>query len=531
MQTPFSPNDSTSNIYSQAFDHWKAVHELLITNPDAYLAECTQLDSILQQPGAREWSGLEDSLVTVDSVVALLNLLPAMWPHTRAILGAVRNRSRKLVPLNRLPAELVVRILSLADTDCLASCQYNSFDEKQYRLPPVICVSVASKWLRDIVTSAPSLWTHLDLAMGEPYEEMYMHRARTYLRYSEQLLLYVHVAEDEAIKQRQAADIIGFLTPFMHRVVSLELHVAAHFIREIMLGLFNNLTSCQVRELCLSARDAFTKLVDSSFYNELFDGRFDRFLQPLRALNIRGAAPPLDSVAFRGLTVLKLYGCEFSKPTPTFSQIISVLAACPELRALTLVACKYQVAPGMLGRVSLPRLELLDLRQVAADTVMSFLACIVPGPSLPTFGVTLEQGMSEARLTSLRRFIKRLNVRRLCLKRHLFSPSLTWPPVLTDCEFPAVEELALCSFEFRQLGVEHSLAASRFPSLRRLHLLGCHPTPDDCRHLLDSSAIRAVYVDHFRYGVAESSIVPPMQCRDYLSFCRGEGHFEWPLYG
>ncbi|KAG8736457.1 endoplasmic reticulum retention protein, partial [Ceratobasidium sp. 414] len=123
-----SLNNDTSDIYSQAFDRWESTDEQqLITDPDAYLAECTQLDAILQQPGAREWSGLEESLVVVDAMVALLNIEPILLPHICATLGGIRNRSRKLVPLNKLPAELVVRILLLVDTDCLASHNYNSF--------------------------------------------------------------------------------------------------------------------------------------------------------------------------------------------------------------------------------------------------------------------------------------------------------------------------------------------------------------------------------------------------------------------
>ncbi|KAG8737809.1 hypothetical protein FRC12_017015 [Ceratobasidium sp. 428] len=112
------PNNEPSSIYSQVFDHWRVAYERLITTSGDFLAECSHLDSVLKQPGARNWPLLEESLVYVDTALASLNTWASHIRGALAILGTARNQSKSLVPFKQLPFELIVNILSLTATKC-----------------------------------------------------------------------------------------------------------------------------------------------------------------------------------------------------------------------------------------------------------------------------------------------------------------------------------------------------------------------------------------------------------------------------
>ncbi|KAG9080497.1 hypothetical protein FRC06_006506, partial [Ceratobasidium sp. 370] len=73
---------------------------------DNFLDEYVNLDSALQQPGVGGWSELDTTLAHVDTIVSSPEAHPQIR-DARATLGVIRNRSRLLVPLDKLPAELI----------------------------------------------------------------------------------------------------------------------------------------------------------------------------------------------------------------------------------------------------------------------------------------------------------------------------------------------------------------------------------------------------------------------------------------
>ncbi|KAG9085932.1 hypothetical protein FS749_004003 [Ceratobasidium sp. UAMH 11750] len=498
-----SPDNHTPNIYSQTFNRWKTIYEQLTSTFDSFLAETISLDLAFQQPGAREWSGLEDSLVRVDTAFASLGIWTSRIRDTRSTLGTIRNQSRSLVPLGRLP---------------------NEREDELYQPSPLVSVSVASKWLRSITKSAPSLWTHIDLAIGEPYEAACLRRGRSYLRYSEQRPLYVHIIHTK--HGFRDAGVINLLAPHAYRIALLDLQIDEFRAEGIVLKLFGNIASCQIKEFCLNDYTEHEE-PDPNPCGRFFDGRLAEFFRSLQVVSVYGPALSLDSAAFRGLTALKFIVNSAAGFPPPLAQLRDILVACPGLRALTIAFYWLQVDPEMpVEPVFLPQLELLDLRRENTDELLGLVSCIIPGSNALTFGASFND-MPEGEITVLQNFIKQSNVTKLLLD----SPSLADIPTVQPfprftTKFPAVQELALAEYDLQRLATERSL--DTFPSLHTLHLLHCKPDPDSYHQLLDSSSVQVVYADESSYEKL-SEVGSSVQYRSYFSACQGEGYLEWPL--
>ncbi|KAG8737174.1 hypothetical protein FRC10_008482, partial [Ceratobasidium sp. 414] len=480
--------------------HWKNIYDNLVSSLDHFLSESEHLDSVLQQDGAREWSGLEESLAYVDAAYASLDAWSLQIDRTRRILGRVRNRSRLLVPFNKLPAEVVVHILSLADTDCIFKYRNWLHKPLEYQPSPLANVLVASKWLRDVAASAPSLCTHVDLSVNEPYEAAYLHHARSCLEFSGQQPLDVHVLDDTRESQRRSMGVIRTLAPHAHRISSLNIEAEEPVMNEILTNLFGNASTCQMP-----------------------DGHLNEALQPLRVIMIDGAAPPLHNLSFRSLAVLKLSVFHPEGTSSTLGQFRSFLATCPELRALTLILSQFDTDLEPPNEpVFLPKLELLDIRQVGRYELLWLLSCITPGSDALTLSMGSYSLMSEDDPTQLQRFIANSNVTRLHLE------DVKWPSEFSRIEFPAIQELALSDYDFSVLAGGAPLDARRFPSLHTLHLLRCNPGSDIYHPLVDLSAIRLICADEPSYKLL-SGVVPSVQCRSYPRISQVKDDLEWPV--
>ncbi|KAG8767560.1 hypothetical protein FRC12_006176 [Ceratobasidium sp. 428] len=433
------------------------------------------------------------------------------------------------MPLDKLPAEIVSNLLSIVDTECIVGHRNRKDIEDPWF--PLATILAVNKSLRNSIISTPLLWTHVDLAIGCNHEAAYMGYAQSCLRYSGQQLLYVHVANksnDYKHYGRQAADIVALLTPHAHRIVSISFHLAYNVAAEILSQLFGSVASYQTRELCLN--DGY---ISGARYHgdNLFDARLDTgFLQRLESISIKGPFLPLQSVAFCGLTALKLFVQGTITPPPTLIQLADVLAACPELRALSLFIHDFDLSSGVsINPVLLPKLELLDLRTTDTDELFRWLSFVRPGSSTLTLSICADPYISEDETAILHHFISQSNVTRLLLENvYTASDVSELPPLLTRA-ISALQELALREYDLHDLTGKYPLHLDRFPSLRTLHLLHCTPYLDNWSALIDSSAIQVVYVDqHCPRSLLEGA--PRLvKIRDYSMICEGEGDLEWPL--
>ncbi|KAG8696483.1 hypothetical protein FRC09_008484 [Ceratobasidium sp. 395] len=514
------------------FNHWKSVYERLVSTLDEFLAECSQLDSVLEQPGAYKWSGLEEALQYVDHTPALLHeTWSSRMREAGAVLGTVRNRSKLLVPLNKLPSELIVYVLSMLDVDCATGHDPGT----DVSLFPLTDVSMVSKQLRSITTSAPSLWIHVDFLIDGLNEAACLSHARSCLRYSRHQSLYVHAFDDKRTKHHSSAGIIASLAPHVHRIISVSLNVVSHLAKEILLGLFSDITSSHTRELFWDDPFwAYYNLAGSDagpdFRDGALSGRLDGFLEALKVVEIRGPYLPLQHVAFRGLVILRLWASESVESPPTLAQFAGVLTACPELRVLRLIDIQFDTRSSVpIQAVFMPKLESLDLQCTPTNELLGLLSCVISGSDRFALGVWATPDMLEYETAKLSGIINQLNVTRLyfnCFWAEDRMPNQA-PPLLTHV-FPSVQELALRCYDYQPLVDIRPTDVSRFPSLHTLHLLGCQPATFILRSVIHSPALQVVYTDYIDSQPPPEAI-PLVQHRSYPVVYQTEGSLDWPV--
>ncbi|KAG8696920.1 hypothetical protein FRC08_006843 [Ceratobasidium sp. 394] len=534
-----SPPDGTSNMYSEVFNRWESVYGLLVSTLDSFLVECTNLDLALQQSSAGKWpEHIEKSLISVDAAFTSLESCHSKVHDARMTLGTARNRSKALVPLNRLPAEVIVHISALADAGSIIDPQYDVGHYGERPLPPILSLSAVNRHLRDILTNAPSAWTRLNLVIDEPQTTDLCY-ARSCLKYSRQLPLYVRIGSTTD-EEGNPTNLLNLLAPHAYRIVSLNLQTSLYWAEGVLRGLFSKSSSCQVRELCVNAStDDETEQISRWILRLVTAGDLDGLLQPLEVLGILGFYTPLDTPIYHGLTVLRLapFGPDRPTPRPTLLQLSSVLAACPELCNLALMSCDFDTGLEAVEPVCLPKLRVLDLRTTLGEELMAIVSCISLGSNPLAFSVSVDPDMPEVGITRLRQFMKQSKVTRLCvdatpaciLKRSKLDWLLASPPG----ELPPIQELALCHYGFADFSIKRLLGTDRFPSLWKLHFMGCNSLNSDiCGQILETSAIRVVQKDQTRFASKSdlSGIALPVENRRYSTFCSGEGDLEWPVY-
>ncbi|KAG8693671.1 hypothetical protein FRC09_010362 [Ceratobasidium sp. 395] len=265
----------------------------------------------------------------------------------------------------------------------------------------------------------------------------------------------------------------------------------------------------------------------------MFSGYLDGFLRPLQSVTIKGPFPPLQSVAFHGLTTLRLSPQNPPTPPPTLAQLTSVLTACPELRTLALFYCRFDTSSrASIEPVLLPKLELLDLRRAKIDELTALLSCIIPGSNTLTLSIWADPYIPENEMIKLHCFINQFNVKRLYLESYYYAHEERKPLQLLLQTFPALQELALCDYDLNFIPVEHPLSTDRFPRLHTLHVLpSCIIDSDNWHKLVGSSAIRVLYTT---LGCPDRETIPKdfplVKDHDCFSTYGGSNRdFEWPL--
>ncbi|KAG9097792.1 hypothetical protein FS749_005487 [Ceratobasidium sp. UAMH 11750] len=508
------------------FDRWKCAYDQLVSAMDNFVAGCVNLDSALQQPGASSWSELDSVLAVVDATVSSLEAHPKIR-SARAILGAIRNRSRSLVPFNKLPADLIVYTMSFVNNNCAIDYYWEISGGELQPSHPLASVLLVNKPLRDLLIRTPSLWTHIDLFPTGPHETTYRRYAQACLKYSGESPLHVHIMEEEPSNSPEITSLVGLLGPHTHRIVSLYLRLSVSLQRKILLGLYEYTTSSRLKNLCLAD---YSPRVDKDLCDRLFDGRLDGLLQSLRGLAVIGRLTSLNGSVYRGLASLKLISRMQPREKPTKLQFTNVLAACPQLRVLALLHCVFEPTPGVpIQPVFLPNLELLDLRLAEAGGLLDILSCITLGPNAIAFGMGFDSDMSEREMATLEDFFKHSTVTRLCIDCLRRDEGLDWVFSFSARIFANVQELALNGFDLMGGVGWRPLDTRRFPALHTLHLLACQFDADICCRLLESSAVQTLQADRTSYVGDLLGVVQSVTYRTYSSLCEGENDLEWPI--
>ncbi|QRW05614.1 F-box-like domain protein [Ceratobasidium sp. AG-Ba] len=536
METPSkyeSPHvRSTQDSYSQSFSHWKSVFERFTLTLDMFLAESINLDSVLKQRDAQTWGHLEASLTYIDEVYKSLETRCSQVQKAREVLGTIRNRSRSLAPLNILPVETVYRILRYAGADCINDRE-DPQSLKGCTPSPLQNLLITSKYLREVSTGRPSLWTHIDLVLDNKLSRPYMRHAKSCLRYSAQLPLQIHIAENVDLNEKSPVeDVVKLLARCIRQIISLDLRVSISLAPSIILGLYRDKPAihCQLNELFIVDRESDSRWLSPDFYESFFGYSWNRFSLPnLVMLGIYAPYIPLSSPVYRGLTALKL-APHYTKHTPlrpTLPELVGVLNACPDLRSLSLIGCEFQKLnrSDKIKPMRLSKLEILDVRKTFKEDLIQLLSCISTSSSELALSISFNPEMSETETNALSLFIVQTNVTRLMLDatRYYGSGSVTW---LLQ-ELPTVRELAVSQYNLNRPPRE---LFSRLSCLQTLHLIWCPYTPEGLRPALECSSVQSLGINHEQWQFHKLvGSVPRLEWREYPITTHRGVEFEWPV--
>lgn len=343
---------------------------------------------------------------------------------------------------------------------------------------------VCVRW-RNLSSSTPALWTHIDLGIDQLQATNFAFQAQRSLERAGQLPLYVHAECDR--KPSDTRTLVSLLAPYANRIISLDLYGNTLTSRSILLGLFSRPYRGSVRHLHLYDENDEEPYEPRSglFLSDLLD----EFLLSLSSLSLYGPSLDHNSPAFHGLTDLPVI---FSGMYVTPNQLAQILAACPELCSLTFLA--LLLAPGKppANAANLPRLQTLDLRCTAFNDVVTITSCISPkkGLSLSLSLNMLDDDSRMHHLSPLSSFFKQFHIARLFLN----ADHVSLDPALHSLKtpLPSLGELALDGDLLRDSLVNGFFLVLRFPRLHTLHIIGKIVSTESTR----SNACMLAYSNH-----------------------------------
>ncbi|KAF8603328.1 hypothetical protein BDV93DRAFT_544783 [Ceratobasidium sp. AG-I] len=422
------------------------------------------------------------NLTSTDATLSPINSSPSRLCQTRPILSTPHARDFPSLTINDLPTEILCYIFKLAKVYC-------TIDALSYHIVPSFLDRDKPRSLfspDNISPVTPSLWTHVDLSIGRLQDTNLAFHAQRSLEHAKQLPLHIHVDSNRETGDSRA--VIDFLAPYANRIASLDLSGNVLTARSILLDLFGTPYRGSVQHLYLHDEDykRLQELQDGLFSS----GLLDEFLLSIPSLTLEGPALDYNSPAFRDLTELAII---FSDMRPTPYQLTQILAACPALCSFTLIS--ISLTPGDLPRntADLPNLQVLDLRCMSLDDVVTVTSCIIPRRGLSiSFTLSTDDDSYIDDLSPLLSFFKRFHIARLFLNADYVSDELDLETALCSLgePLPSLEELALDGDLLRDSEIEGGLLTERFPRLRTLHVIGSAVPVDQLKIMLASSPIQ-----------------------------------------
>ncbi|KAG8698832.1 hypothetical protein FRC09_006997 [Ceratobasidium sp. 395] len=316
---------------NSALNEWKHACALLSNTINFYASACAALKTTCAVPVYRSsgYPRIEETLLTVNSHLELLELEEEKLRDTRALLTTLRNKSTTLAPVNKLPQEILSYVFFLAKSHCVHDEDFGSHG------PTIVC----SHW-RHVAMNTPNLWTHIDIGPGIPERlaQLLLERTKDYP-------IYVHAHEPDANPsgnqsslEDEAKMAIDLLKPHIHRVRGFIIQsrkTSSSFISAMIKLWLSRGSPSFSKYLLVSrppARDVLrVRTTKSQSANPTSrPKKVERVLLTLDVLHLQGLTISYDSNAYQGLTDLRL---DFTKhsgdsiPVSHFANILSSSSA------------------------------------------------------------------------------------------------------------------------------------------------------------------------------------------------------------
>ncbi|KAG8791612.1 hypothetical protein FRC12_008674 [Ceratobasidium sp. 428] len=372
---------------NDAFSQLDVTQNQLILALSAFHGACAQLyeTAIKVQSTGETYSALDDRLGQMGKRLDSLSVTEEELAQSHSFLRRTRNISKTMIPINRLPGELLAHIFEL-----VVSHQYTTKTAKANAQPNALATipSVCHSW-RQLAIRTPRLWTYIDLT-GYNHPASMLNRATLWSQRARDVPVHLRLTRFRFFEDQELpSELRNISTRAVSFIISPptdEAYIRDFFNHYDLLGRSNTL---QMITMWPTRGPKLSSHVDWS-----------RFLPDT-------------------LTSLKLDHTS-ANITPTLDELMSLLSRTRNLH--TLILRNVPVASGSrtsYPEIHLPHLEYLEsyphhaTRPSYSGVTKQLMQSIVPGPNDIEAWVEMGEPDDDEHDSAMHRFFTRSRVTRL----------------------------------------------------------------------------------------------------------------------
>lgn len=441
----------------ETLNNIRSTGDILGASLDQYVALCSTLESHAHPIPESLSHLIDDEFAALDSIEMRLR-------KARFALGSAKNRSPALVPINKLPPEILTRIFGLVlDASRRDYDQPGGTVKCGFPKYPDVFLYVCSHW-RQIATSTAILWSHIDIISRYVHTKGILTRAKTLVTLAGQYLLNLHIigATEQGLDVcalPNTSALFQFFSDIAPRIQSLKL-ITFVFSSSHLSMLQTCLVHCTpgvLTELIIrpslqvgqrsEPRSGFLEArgeaeLRSSWKMNIQQDQLEALLVPIKVLHLRGIYLRWSSKAYHGLAELRLLSVTTDTPiTITEAQFVGILESSPQLRILHFDIEIEESLPkdAAITPVHLNSLEVLDISLMRPELNGTMLRWLATGTRPLTVGFCFNTTKALLSDDETKRFFSRSYTTKLTVTSNCVND---WPPHLLSLS-PYLEILAL----------------------------------------------------------------------------------------
>ncbi|KAG8913087.1 hypothetical protein FRC02_005648 [Tulasnella sp. 418] len=350
----------------KALSSWNAVVSNLLSSISSYSSTSVSLlEKVYTEGKGRHDIPLEEALVHIDKQLQAIDNAHKLLQSCQQKLLAHRNTSHTLVPINRLPWEILSRIVvlgtegdkemdsrlsdyyeaeqihewdnisELGEVDWIAGGQEEAYEGGSvYSICPYgefvpfprLFAQVCRKW-RNVALSTATVWTTIDFSKNSDWVKELLTRSKGC---PITVVMNLEGIPSSSLDE-QCSDMFLQIDPHVSRVESLHLTTSHHLYIKEMLDRWAASWSRSnpfLRRLSIRAAKV-PGLIELSNQDEV--SKYRDFMKKVQELEIHGVSISWDDSIFQNLTSLKLTGIGLGRESPTTMQIYQFLSSSPNL--------------------------------------------------------------------------------------------------------------------------------------------------------------------------------------------------------
>ncbi|QRV97045.1 F-box-like protein [Ceratobasidium sp. AG-Ba] len=476
--------DTHPDIYTQAARHWKLARDALSHAIDDFLDASDNLYNVLAIPShtPTSYHSLTQTFLSIDSELRLLRMDVDKLAQTHLALCRERNKSKTLVPVHRLPQEILSTMMIAACARLTRSDR--EYDNQRYSSPFTLS-SVCSSW-RQVALNTPRIWSFIDVIAESqtPRDDTYRLPALLVER-SGNAPLYFSVRDDtnprikdiRALNNSELQDLIDFLEPLMPRVCVLDIasyEPPTEIIPDILAMWVENHSphlrkSLYVQDFYLKNLDAYE--VGATPDTPLSEVQFNEFFQSVNRLVAQSCSISPTLTGNAGLVDLHLKDIDESYALAQ-TTLARLLSQCPNLETLVLLDCWVNESETTPNPVPLMKLKSISLEFYdEPDSITHVLPLL--GASSNLLDVSLSWGNTPQFILEAKSFFKRTRILRLYAATNGDGDN-GLSPVALLCPLPYLEELVISRFDLYSeeplTTLSINMGSNLWPRLHTLYL-------------------------------------------------------------